>query len=391
LSAPRPRRLHLHLIEAPLRMPLKMGAKVRPTTRNVLVGLESDGDVEGWGEGLPRDYVTDEKAEDVFDAVQSAASTIAWPDLGARESLIEGLEHLADTLLPDHPSGRCAVEVALLDLGARALGVSAQEIIGTLARRLDIPPRVEGAPLIHSGVIGSGTRGEMARKAFKMRLYGLREIKVKVGPDYNAEFKRLRKLRRLLGSQADLRLDANGVWKVTDAADIINMFSVFNVSSVEQPLARGEEGHLSRVRRSARIPIALDESLISVEDARHAIEGGWCDLFNIRLSKCGGVVSSLRILAEARRAGLGAWLGCMVGESGFLSAAGRAFALAVDGLRHLEGSYDKHLFNEFLTTAPVTFGRRGIGEPLDGPGLGVKINRDTLGRWSQRHEVIELP
>ena len=145
-----------------------------------------------------------------------------------------------------------------------------------------------------------------------------------------------------------------------------------------------------RAGRTARIPIALDEALAALDDARRAIEGGWCDLFNIRLSKCGGVVSSLRILAEARRAGLNAWLGCMVGESGFLSAAGREFALAVDGLRHLEGSYDRHLFSEFLTDEPVTFGRRGVAKPLGGPGLSVAINRDVLDRWTKKSEVIDL-
>lgn len=124
----------------------------------------------------------------------------------------------------------------------------------------------------------------------------------------------------------------------------------------------------------------LDESLCSFADAQRTIEKGTCDLFNIRLSKCGGFVPSLRIAALAQRAGLGYQLGCQVGETGILSAAGRHFATSVAGIRYLEGSFDRFLVTEPLTVDDLTFRRGGWAPALRGPGLGIEIDRAALQR-----------
>ena len=104
------------------------------------------------------------------------------------------------------------------------------------------------------------------------------------------------------------------------------------------------------------------------------------DLFNIRLSKCGGFLQSLRIAEIARQAGLGYQLGCQVGETGILSAAGRHFATSVDGIRFLEGSFDRFLVAERLTVEDLTFGRGGWAPALPRPGLGVQIDRSAVER-----------
>src|SRR5207244_258553 len=97
----------------------------------------------------------------------------------------------------------------------------------------------------------------------------------------------------------------------------------FSVSCVEQPVAHEEAGALAAIRRQTGVPIMLDESLCGMVDAERAVAGGLCDLFNIRLSKCGGFIPSLRLVQFARRHGLACQLGCQVGETAILSAAGR--------------------------------------------------------------------
>jgi muconate cycloisomerase len=119
------------------------------------------------------------------------------------------------------------------------------------------------------------------------------------------------------------------------------------------------------------------------------VQNGWCDLFNLRLSKCGGLIPSLRLAQLARRHGLGYQLGCQVGETGILSAAGRHFATSVDGLRYLEGSYDRHLVWERLTEEDITFRRRGGWAPaLVGCGLGVTIDPARVDWVTQRKEKL---
>jgi len=128
----------------------------------------------------------------------------------------------------------------------------------------------------------------------------------------------------------------------------------------------------------------LDESLCGAVDGERAVAGGWCDLFNLRLSKCGGFIPSLRLAQLAKRAGLGYQLGCQVGETGILSAAGRHFATSVGGIRYVEGSYDRHLVRDALTAEDLTFARNGTAPMLVGSGLGVTVRPADLDRVTVR-------
>ncbi len=149
-------------------------------------------------------------------------------------------------------------------------------------------------------------------------------------------------------------------------------------------MPHAEVGGLAEVRKQIDVPLMLDESLCSLADGRRAIEEGLCDLFNIRLSKCGGFVNSLRLAAMAHAAGLGCQLGCQVGETGILSAAGRHFATSVSGLRYLEGSYDRHLVTESLTREDITFGYGGRAAALTAPGLGITVDHAAVDRCTVR-------
>ena len=122
----------------------------------------------------------------------------------------------------------------------------------------------------------------------------------------------------------------------------------------------------------------LDESLCGYPDAQSAVDHGTADILNVRLSKCGGIFPSLRIIALARRSGLGIQLGCHPGETSLLSAAGRHLASRVAGLRYVEGSYDRHILGANLTRHDVTFGYGGRAQPLSGPGLGVEVDPALL-------------
>jgi muconate cycloisomerase len=77
---------------------------------------------------------------------------------------------------------------------------------------------------------------------------------------------------------------------------------------------------------------------------------------------------------------LGYQLGCQIGETGILSAAGRHFACSIRDVRYLEGSYDRHLVRNRLTVEDLTFGWKGKARAIVGPGLGVTVDRDQLER-----------
>jgi len=128
----------------------------------------------------------------------------------------------------------------------------------------------------------------------------------------------------------------------------------------------------------------LDESLCCREDAQRAIVGGTCDLFNLRISKCGGLLACVRLAAFAHDHNLGYQLGCLVGETGILSAAGRQFACSIANLRYLEGSYDRFLVRDSLTAENLTFRYAGRAPALTGHGLGITVQEERVRATARR-------
>jgi L-Ala-D/L-Glu epimerase len=214
--------------------------------------------------------------------------------------------------------------------------------------------------------------------ALKQRVYGLQQIKVKVGVPGIDDFTQLRRIRRIVGSRVDLRIDANEAWNCETLAETLQPLTLAFISCVEQPVPHAQIGELAAIREELPIPVMFDESLCSLSDGRRAIDEGLCDLFNIRLSKCGGFLPSLQLAAMAHAAGLGSQLGCQVGETGILSAPGRHFATSVSGLHYLEGSYDRHLIRQRLTLDDLTFGYGGRAPAINSPGLGVEVDEAAL-------------
>lgn len=281
-------------------------------------------------------------------------------------------------------AARCALELALLD----ALGKHFVLPVSELTRQL--APELFSARkwVRYSGAITSA-KGRKARlSAWAMRLYRFRQVKVKVGIAGQDDVVRLRTIRRGVGSSIDLRVDANESWTPEEAVERIRGLEPFGISAVEQPIPHTQVDRLAAIRKELRTPIMLDESLCSTVDAQRAIGRGYCDLFNIRLSKCGGFIRSIRLAQLARQHGLGYQLGCQIGETAILSAAGRHFASSVNDIRYLEGSYDSFLVREALATRNLTFRWGGWAPALAGPGLGITIDPEALGRVTIRKEPL---
>jgi muconate cycloisomerase len=211
---------------------------------------------------------------------------------------------------------------------------------------------------------------------------------VKVGIAGQDDPARLRSIRRRVGSKVELRVDANEAWHPADAAERIRALESAGIACVEQPVPHESVAALAEVRRQVNVPIMLDESLCSMIDAERAVGGGLCDRFNLRLSKCGGYIPTLRLAQFARRHGLSYQLGCQVGETAVLSAAGRQFAVSVAGLTGVEGSFDRHLVREPLSREDLTFHRGGWALARPGPGLGVTLDPGAVGRVAVRKEAL---
>jgi muconate cycloisomerase len=374
-----------------LKRPVKHASHTRTETDNlVVVCTLSDGKI-GYGEGVPREYVTGETIDSCIDLLKRSNLRSQLPYAHEFEQVVRQAERIKLADMPGDErmcagnAARCAVELAYLDAFGKALGEPLMNVTKFVTPDLYEPhERVQ-----YSGVILSAKGWKARLAAIGYRIMGFSQIKVKVGIAGQDDSKRLRAIRRCAGKGMNLRVDANEAWTAAEAAERIQSLEPFGITSVEQPVPHENVAKLAEIRKQVNTPIMLDESLCGEVDAERAVRGGWCDLFNLRLSKCGGFIPTLKLAEFAARHNLGYQLGCQVGETGILSAAGRQFACSLKGIRYLEGSFDKHLVHEALTTDDITFARRGGWAPmLIGSGTGVQVDPARLDAATVRREVL---
>src|SRR5436309_4245649 len=211
-------------VRIPLRKPFRHASHTRTATDNVLIRCVLENGTVGFGEGVPREYVTGE-------TIDSALELLAKSDLPAQfESCRDftaavGLaERLRLAPVPGDERGcqgnaaRCAVEMALLDAYGKHFGQPLATLTRVVAPDL-YRPRGE---VSYSGAITSARGGIKLRfAALRLRVYGFRQVKVKVGIAGQDDVYRLRVLRRRLGANTDLRVDANEAWTPDEVVERI--------------------------------------------------------------------------------------------------------------------------------------------------------------------------
>lgn len=391
----RVREFTVYHVRIPLRKSVRHASHERIDTESLIVRCLLENGTVGWGEGLPRHYVTGESIDDAWEMLQRTplVSTFAdsWTGLTDAITTLDQFQ-LQRPRTDDRDcygnSVRCAIELSVLDAVCRTEQRPLSDVTHLLPETAAI--RADAAEVRYSGAFTAMSTYSQIRRALLLRIFGFQAAKVKTGVEGYDDRRMFRRLRFILGNSVDLRVDANEAWTCANLEAKLAPILPYGITSVEQPVPHEQVQGLAKLRGRVGVPLMLDESLCSQVDARRAIELGLCDLFNIRISKCGGFLNSLRLAALARAAGLGYQLGCQVGETGILSAAGRHFATSVAGIRYLEGSFDRFLVRERLTREDITFGWGGKAPALTGSGLGVTIDEEAVRRVTRREQTISI-
>ncbi len=375
--------LKLFRVAVPLKKVIRHASFERSVSENLVARVTLDDGTIGYGEGVPRPYVTGETLETAFATLEAHdwARMVGRPtDYGQLVATLASLtlpENESDPRGMAGNSARCALELALLDAYGRRFGEPVGRAVELAQfeglKRFPKPRWVRYS----AAITAESAKGE-AISAWKIWIYGFSQVKVKVGTAGQDDSRRLARMRRILGPRIDMRLDANEAWRADELLARVEPLRQFNPSALEQPVPHAQVGALAELRPLLGIPIMLDESLCGYPDAQAAVNRRTADLLNVRLSKCGGILASLRIIALAQRTGLGVQLGCHPGETSLLSAAGRHVASRVAGLRYVEGSYDRHILAANLTNRDLTFGYGGRARPLKRAGLGIDVSPAAL-------------
>ena len=385
VERPRVERLAAHLVELPFRFRFGHALASRSSSVNLVVVVQlADGSV-GYGEGVPRDYVTGETPDGVLARVtEEYGPALLERELPVR-NIAGGLRALRDEIHADRPApgaAWCAVETALLDAIGRATGRSAADLLGGAVR----------TSVRYSGVAPFASGPTLAALLLFFRLYGFRDVKLKLGRGAAQDVAAVRLARQILGPDVELRADANCAWSADMALAMAERLRSFGIASYEQPVGARDLPGLARLTAELPEDVVVDESLCSPADARRLIAAKACSVLNVRVSKCGGPLAALELVELAHRAGLVCQLGAQVGESGILTAAGRVVAtVAEPGFRHHEGADNRFLLRRDLTVEDLTVRPGGRGDALTAPGLGVRVRRDALHHLSRRQTVVDAP
>ena len=349
----------------------------RSTSDSVVVRLTGSDGLRGYGEGLPRAYVTGEDVAGVVETLKGKIGPeVIKLDFGSGVGAVEQIrsfveewtEHLSTgTGVVAWNATMCALELALLDWVFKRSGESIASWLGPVRGHV-----------MYTGLIDA-TDPHIARATAERYIQaGFTNLKVKVGVERDVE--RVEAVRDVAGKDVEIRVDANGAWSGHEAVSALNQLRTFDITGVEQPVAASDLEGMRRVRQETGLNVIADESLVTFDDAVNLIREQACDVFNVRVSKCGGLLSSLRIAELGLEAGVKVQVGAQVGETSLLSAAGRHLAAHLQEVEYVEGSFGTHLLSEDITRDPVMFGYEGRGSLVMGAGLGVEVDDETLER-----------
>jgi muconate cycloisomerase len=261
-----------------------------------------------------------------------------------------------------------ALEMALLDLQGKILGVPVYQLLGGRDRK---------APGIRlKFVVGAVEPDLAAQRARRMVDRGWHSIKVKVGRHDHpvADLDRLRTVRAAIGPDTWLSIDANGGYTVDQAIWLGTRLEPLNIVLFEQPTRRGDHVAMAEVRRSCPVPIMADESVFTPQDAVDVIRHGAADIVSIYPGKHGGIRATQQIAKLAEAAGIPCTIGSNL-EREVATAAMAHVTVATANIQceRFPGDLIGPLyFEDHLSDPPLRYDADRLLVP-DGPGLGVNL------------------
>ncbi len=290
-------------------------------------------------------------------------------DLPEPHEFLQRVEHIKG-----HEFAKGALEMLLWDYKAKKQGLPLYKILdgGTKG-------------YAETGVsIGLDSTDKMVKKVERAVDKHYKRIKVKISKGREQDI--LSAVRDRF-PEIKLTADANSNYRISDI-DLLKKIDKFNLTYLEQPLNSDDLIDHSSLRKQISTPICLDESIISSEKMRKALEIRALDVVNIKPGRVGGFYNSLKIAKLAKDNGIHVWIGGMEETS-----VGKNYNVAIASSKLIDYPGDTGPTSEFfsrdIATNPLTM-ENGIVKPSDEIGIGVKIDEAFLDKVTVHSGVIKL-
>ena len=344
-------------VRVKLAKPFVVAIGVIETCETLIIKVETDEGITGYGEASPFAPVTGE----LLDTIPQFIELFKPHLIGLSPLELEKVHKIMDRLTTGNTSAKAGIDIALYDIWGKWLNEPLYKILGGYRNAF-----------VTDVTVGISTPEAMAEEALGCVREGYGVIKVKAGISPADDICAIKLIREAVGQGVALRVDANQGWDVRTAISTLRAYEEYGVEAVEQPLPWWDLDGLAFLRGQSRIRLMVDESLHSPEDALKIMKKEAADTFNIKLMKSGGIYPALRINAIAESGGVNCMVGCML-ETRLGIAAG---AHLVAGQKNITEA-DLDSFREYGDSGGISGGftvSGGVMTLFEEPGLGIKVN-----------------
>jgi len=359
-------------ISLPMLKPVVMAGEEIRRADNVLVRIEGDGGLVGWGEAASAPLMTGETVESIVAAVEFLSPALIGRDF---RDIDGALAAMHGRMYGNH-GAKAAVEIALHDLTGRASGTPLHALLGKKRR--------DRMPIL--GVVGGGDYDGDLRDAEKKKQAGVTIYKIKVGIDTpEKDAARTRDICKALGSGFVISADANQGFTTEKALAYVRAVDGCGLDFLEQPVAAEDLDGMAKVAATTSIAIGADEGIHSLDDIRRHHDHKAAHGVSLKAIKLGGIRAVVEAATLCATLGMNVNLSCKTGESSVACAAALHAASVIPDIRW-GLTLTNPALGEDVTALPIR-ADKGCAQVIERPGLGVDIDEDRV----LRHRMGALP
>lgn len=369
-------------VNVPLKAPIRWSWGLRKATTRILVRIDTDEGVAGYGETMGRvgvDNIHYESrkliGQNPFDIERICAFLRPRPYFFgyAGHGLIAG------------------IEMACWDIMGKAVGRPVYELLGGAYRGRDV--EISGYVFTRGRNEETGEGGETTPEdllAFSRTLvaeHGFRHLKLKVGASHpDVDVATIAAFRGAFGPRMGLRIDPNGTWSPQTALGICKNLHPYNLEYIEDP-TWGLEA-MARLRRDIDIPLSTNMCVVDFDQIPVAFRLNAIDVVLGDVHKWGGIMASKKLAAACETL---MWGMCIHSgaELGISELAKLHVAASTPAIRYAIDTHYPHLADDILVGGKMTYHDGRMTCP-DKPGLGVELDLDRVERYAEAHRKAGL-
>jgi L-alanine-DL-glutamate epimerase-like enolase superfamily enzyme len=358
------------ILWAPVKEPWRIGTAVYDKMHTLLVKVETDEGIVGYGEGLVR--IGPEVGAAVVDKILTPVVVgqdpfnveLIWDRMYA---VMRGRGHSKGFML----EAMSGVDMALWDIMGKALGQPVHRLLGSYGRT--------SLPVYASSILFKPT-DQVVKEAEGLAAQGYSAIKLKVGQGIDTDMRNVRAIQSALGDGVRLMVDANCSFDTLQAMQLGRQLEAAGVVWFEEPVAPENLDGYAKLAQALDMPIAGGETEFNRWAFKELFVRNAIDIIQPDLGRCGGFTEARKIAAVA--SAFDVPVAPHTGASSAVSiAAAMQWAASLPNMLTFEVMYPENPLREELLLEPLPTMKGGYLEVPQKPGLGIEIDPKAIARF----------